>query len=179
VATVIVGIVAWSLSGAALALTLTLVGGIAVAAAAEDAVSGRIPNGLVLLGLLVVGCSWGFVATVDNRLMRPLGVDMIAGTVLSGAPLVFIVWFVAPRLIGGGDWKLLAVLGAAVGALAPSAASVIPLVAFGAALVAAAGHRRREVRLGPYLAAGYAAAIVAALVAPALFGRWSSGTIRP
>ena len=63
----------------------------------------------------IVACSWGFVATLDNRMMGPLAVDLLAGLVLGGAPVVFLVWLVAPRLIGGGDWKLLVVLGAMVG----------------------------------------------------------------
>jgi Flp pilus assembly protein protease CpaA len=167
----------WLISGAAVAIPLALVGGVALVAAIEDAATGRIPNSLVLTGLVIVGCSWGFVATVDNRLMRPLGIDLLAGFVLGGAPVVFVVWLVAPRLIGGGDWKLLGVLGAAVGTLAPSAASLIPLVAFGAALCAAATRRRRDVRLGPFLAAGYVVALVAALAEPAAFGTWYAGTI--
>jgi Flp pilus assembly protein protease CpaA len=89
---------------------------------------------------------------------------------------VFLVWLVAPRLIGGGDWKLLAVLGAALGALAPASASLMPVAAFGAAAIAAIGTQRRQLRLGPFLAAGYAAAIVAAVALPELFGGWYGGT---
>ena len=112
--------------------------------------------------LIVVAGAWGFVATLDNRMMGPLAFDVLVGVVLGGAPAVFIVWLVAPRLIGGGDWKLLAVLGATVGFLAPAAASVIPMAAFGGAIVAAAARHRREIRLGPFLAAGYVVAVVAA-----------------
>ena len=84
---------------------------------------------------------------------------------------------VAPRLIGGGDWKLLVVLGAVIGFLAPASASVVPMAAFGAAAVAAAARHRRHVRLGPFLAAGYVVAIVATVVEPELFGSWYLGTI--
>ena len=89
---------------------------------------------------------------------------------------MFLVWLVAPRLIGGGDWKLLVVLGAMVGFLAPASASVIPMAAFGAATLAAAARHRRQVRLGPFLAAGYVVAIVAAVTEPELFGNWYAGT---
>jgi Flp pilus assembly protein protease CpaA len=176
VAALAAAVAGWWFTGTVVALPLGLIGGIAVAAAIEDVTTGRIPNGLVLTGLVIVGCSWGFVATFDNRLMRPLGVDLLAGLVLGGAPVVFLVWLIAPRLVGGGDWKLLAVLGAAVGAVAPAAASLIPMAAFGAALFAAVVRRRREIRLGPFLAAGYIVALAAALAEPAVFGNWYVGT---
>ena len=147
-----------------------------LAAAIEDSRTGRIPNGLVLTGITIVACSWGFVAILDNRMMGPLALDVFAGLALGGAPVVFLMWLVAPRLIGGGDWKLLVVLGAVVGFLAPASASVVPMAAFGAAAVAAATGHRRHIRLGPFLAAGYVVAIVAAVVEPELFGSWYLGT---
>jgi Flp pilus assembly protein protease CpaA len=165
----------WWATGAAVALPVALIGAIAVAAAIEDVRTGRIPNGLVLSGIAVIACAWGFVATLDNRLMGPLAIDSLAGFVLGGAPVVFVVWLVAPRLIGGGDWKLLVVLGAMIGFVAPASASVIPMVAFGAATVAAAVRRRRHVRLGPYLAAGYLVAVAAAITLPDLFGNSYAG----
>ena len=167
--------VGWWITDAAVALPLAFVGGLALAAAIEDARTGRIPNNLVLTALIVVAGAWGFVATLDNRMMGPLAFDVLVGVVLGGAPAVFMVWLVAPRLIGGGDWKLLAVLGATVGFLAPAAASVIPMAAFGGAIVAAAARHRREIRLGPFLATGYVVAVVAALAEPELFGSWYAG----
>jgi hypothetical protein len=143
----IAAVVGWWITGAAVVLPVALVGGIAVAAALEDVRTGRIPNGLVLTGIAVVACAWGFVATLDNRLMGPLAIDSLAGFVLGGAPVVFVVWLVAP-----------------------ASASVIPMVAFGAATLAAAARRRRHVRLGPYLAAGYLVAVAAAITLPDLFG---------
>jgi Flp pilus assembly protein protease CpaA len=166
----------WWITGAAVALPLALVAGVAVAAAIEDTRTGRIPNGLIVTGITIVASSWGLVAVLDNRLMGPLALDLVAGLALGGAPVMFLVWLVAPRLIGGGDWKLLVVLGAVVGFLAPASASVIPMVAFGAAAVASAARHRRQVRLGPFLAAGYVVAIVATVVEPALFGSWYPGT---
>ena len=61
------------------------------------------------------------------------------------------------------------VLGAMIGALAPSAASIIPIAGFGAAIVAAATRHRREIRLGPFLAAGYVVAIAVTVARPDLF----------
>ena len=168
--------IGWWITGAVVAVPLALVGGVALAAAIEDASTGRIPNSLILIGIAIVVCSWGFVAIFDNRLMGPLALDVLTGLVLGGAPVVFLAWLLAPRLIGGGDWKLLVVLGAVVGFLAPASASVVPMAAFGAAAVAAAVRHRRLVRLGPFLAAGYVVAIGAAVVEPELFGSWYLGT---
>ncbi len=109
----------WWITGAAVAVPLALVGGVALAAAIEDSHTGRIPNGLVLTGITIVASSWGFVAILDNRMMGPLALDVFAGLALGGAPVVFLIWLVAPRLIGGGDWKLLVVLGAVVGVPRP------------------------------------------------------------
>lgn len=175
VAAIMIGAVGWWVSGTAVAVPVALVGGVAVAAAVTDARSGRIPNGHVLTGVIVVACSWGFVSTLDDRLMQPLGTDLLAGAGLGGAPAVFAVWLVAPHLIGGGDWKLLLVLGAAVGAVAPTAASLIPVVAFAAAIVAATVRRRRTIRLGPFLALGYVVTVTMAIAEPAWFGSWYAG----
>lgn len=166
-----VALAAWSLTGLAVAVPLSLVGGIAIAAAIEDLHSARIPNVLVLGGLTVLFASWGVVATIDNRSMTALLADVASGWLLSSAPAMFAIWLVAPRLVGGGDWKLLSVLGAAVGMLAPPAAAVIPLVGLSAGLVVAAIRRVRVVHLGPFLAAGYLAAIAVAVELPELVGR--------
>jgi Flp pilus assembly protein protease CpaA len=176
-AAVVAGAIGWWLTGAAVAMPLALVGGVGLNAAIEDVRTGRIPNALVLTGVIIVACSWGFVATLDNRMMRPLAIDLAAGLVLGGAPVVFLVWLVAPRVIGGGDWKLLVVLGAMIGALAPASASLMPVAAFGAAIAAAITRQSRKIRLGPFLAAGYVVAIAAAVAQPELFGSWYAGTL--
>jgi Flp pilus assembly protein protease CpaA len=160
---------AWLLTGATAAVPLATVGGITVAAAVADHRTGRIPNGLVLTALVVVGCGWAFVGTLDDHRTSPLGTDLLVGLVLSGAPFLFLVWLVAPRLVGGGDWKLLAVCGLAIAYVAPMAAVVIAMVGFVVAVLVAAARRARHVRLGPMLALGYAIAIAAALLAPELF----------
>ena len=69
---VLAAAVGWWITGAAVALPLALVGGVAVAAAIEDTRTGRIPNGLIVTGIIIVASSWGFVAVLDNRLMGPL-----------------------------------------------------------------------------------------------------------
>jgi Flp pilus assembly protein protease CpaA len=102
----------------------------------------------------------------------PLLADLTAGLVLSGAPAMFVIWLVAPRVLGGGDWKLLSVLGIAVGYVAPLGATVIVMGAFVGGVAAAAFVRRRNVILGPPLALGYVAAVAAVVAFPDLFANW-------
>ena len=137
-----------------------LAAGIAMACGIVDRRTGVIPNGLVLDALAVVVLLVGPVTVFDDRPLAELGGALLAGLALSGAPLLFAVWLVAPRLIGGGDWKLLSVLGLAAGYLAPSLAMVVLLLALVLALVAGALYRRRHVALGPALAVAFVAAIV-------------------
>jgi Flp pilus assembly protein protease CpaA len=159
---------AWAVSGHAVAVPVAFVAVVAIAAARIDTRCGRIPNGLVLAGLLTVAASWGLVSSVDGTPMSTVARDVVAGCVLSGAPLLFAVWLASPRLIGGGDWKLLAVLGLTVGYLAPSAAAVVGAVGFAGAILLAAATRRRHVVLGPALAVGYLVAVGLAVVSPQL-----------
>lgn len=172
-ATAVTGsLLAWWATGAAAAVPITIVGAVAAAAAVSDVRTGRIPNGLIVLALVVLAGSWGFVAMVDNRPMAPLLTDLAAGLVLSGAPAMFVIWLVAPRVLGGGDWKLLSVLGAAMGYVAPLGATVIVMGAILGGLVVAALVRRRNIILGPPLALGYAAAVLAVVAFPDLFANW-------
>lgn len=163
-------VVAWLVTGVAAAAPVVAVGGLTVTAAVCDARTGRIPNGLVLTGLAVVAFAWGIVAAADGRPMGELAGDLAAGALLGGAPVLFAVWLVAPGLVGGGDWKLLAVCGLALGYLAPLAAVAMVVVGFGSAIVVAAVVRRRYVVLGPLLAAGYVVAVIVTLAQPTLFG---------
>lgn len=165
-----IGAVAWWATGEPGIVPVTVVGGLAVAAAVRDHLVGRIPNVIVLAALAVVACGWVFVGALGDRAMTSIGRDLLAGLLLSGAPALFAVWAVAPRLIGGGDWKLLGVCGLAIGCLAPLAAAVLTLVGFAIAVVVAAVGRRRHVRLGPTIAVGYVAAALAAALRPELFG---------
>lgn len=159
-------------TGYAVAVPVTLVAGAALAAAARDIRTSRIPNGVVLFALIAVTCSWPLVALVDDRALWPLLGDLAGGFALSGAPVLFMIWLVAPRVLGGGDWKLLSVLGPAVGFLAPRGATVILVGVFFGGLVVATLGRRRDVVLGPPLALGYLVAIVAVIVAPDVFDNW-------
>ncbi len=171
-AAVVGAAIAWWATGAAAAVPITVVGALAMTAAVSDIRTSRIPNGLIVLALVVLASSWVFVATVDNRSMAPLLADLAAGLALSGAPAMFVIWLVAPRVLGGGDWKLLSVLGIAIGYVAPLGATVIVMGAFVGGLVVAAVVRRRNIILGPPLALGYVAAVVAVITAPDLFANW-------
>jgi leader peptidase (prepilin peptidase)/N-methyltransferase len=162
--------IAWWLTGLAAVAPVTVVGAIAVAAAACDLHSRRIPNELVLVGVVVVAASWGLVGTFDGRMMGELARDVVVGCLLSGAPLLLAIWLVAPHLIGGGDWKLLGVCGLALGYAAPLAAAVMVAVCFGGMLLVAVATHQRHVPLAPAIAAGYAAAVGVAIAQPHLVG---------
>jgi Flp pilus assembly protein protease CpaA len=172
VATAPVAAATWWATGAAVAVPVILVGAMGLAAAVSDFRTGRIPNRLILIALAVLAGSWVLVSVVDDRPMAPLLADLAAGLVLSGAPAMFVIWLVAPRVLGGGDWKLLSVLGIAVGYLAPLGATVIVMAAFVGGVGVAAVVRQRNIILGPPLAVGYAAAVAAVTFAPDLFDNW-------
>jgi len=172
VAAATIAALTWLVTGAAAAVPVTLVGAVALVAAVSDLRTNRIPNRLVLAAVGVLAGSWVLVSIVDDRPMAPLLTDLAAGFVLSGAPAMFVIWLVAPRVLGGGDWKLLSVLGIAVGYLAPLGATVIVMAAFVGGLAVAAVVRQRNIILGPPLALGYAAAVAAVTLAPDLFGNW-------
>ena len=169
----VIGIVlVWAWTGDAVAVPVTAVAGVAIVAALVDIRTSRIPNAVVLFAFAVEACSWPLVALVDDRAMLPLLADLAAGLALSGAPALFVVWLVAPRVLGGGDWKLLSVLGMAVGYLAPLGASVIVMGAFVGGIGTAVVSRRRDVILGPSLALGYLTAIAAVIAWPDVFATW-------
>ena len=170
--TVAASIAAWWATSAAAAVPITIVGALALIGAVSDIRTGRIPNGVIVLALVVLAGSWGFVAIVDNRPMAPLLGDLAAGLAMSGAPAMFVIWLVAPRVLGGGDWKLLSVLGIAIGYIAPLGATVIVMGAFVGGLAMAAVVRRRNIVLGPPLALGYVTAVIAVTALPDLFANW-------
>lgn len=175
---------AWPFAGAALlvaaalALALgdvavvapTLVAAVAVAAARFDQHTHRIPNRLVLLGLGVVAVGAVVVAAVGERSVGVLIGDLALGLVLGGAPLVFLAWLIAPASMGGGDWKLLTVLGMGLGFVAPLAAPIVVVVGFVVGLVVAAVTRARHIALGAPLAVGYLVAFGFSLGFPDLVG---------
>lgn len=149
------------------------VGIIVAAAAAFDARSGRIPNGLVLMiAMLTAARSMTLVVTGDAP-MGPIAADVVAGVVLSGSVTLFVVWLLRPSAVGGGDWKLLAVVGAAVGAVDPLAAAVVGVVAAVVQLVAAALARRRQLVFAPALLGGFVAGATATVWLHHGAGGWS------
>ena len=137
-ATVAAAVLAVTLTGHLTWAPVILVAGVATACGIVDRRTGLIPNGLVLDASAVVVLLVGPVTVVDDRPLAELGGALLAGLALSGAPLLFAVWLVAPRLIGGGDWKLLSVLGLAAGYLAPSLAVGVLFLALALSLVVGA-----------------------------------------
>jgi Flp pilus assembly protein protease CpaA len=165
------GVLAWFVSGHVVAVPVLWCAALATLAAVEDVRTCRIRNRIVVALLVVVAVSVPLVAAVDNRSFLDLERDVVLGALLSGAPLLFVVWAARPALVGGGDWKLLAGLGAAVGLIAPLAALLIIIAATPVHTGCALARRtHRDVPLGPGLAAGYIAAITAAALAPDLVG---------
>jgi len=136
-----------------------LVGVMAVGAAIVDERTGRIPNRLALAALATVLAAIP-VAAVQVEDLRSVASSVGLGILLSGAPVLFAIWLARPDLIGGGDWKLLAVLGASLGLISPIAAAVAAFVACLAQFVRLARSRHRTIPFAPSLAVGYAIALV-------------------
>jgi prepilin signal peptidase PulO-like enzyme (type II secretory pathway) len=99
-----------------------------------------------------------FVTVQEGRL-GSVASSVVVGLLLSGAPVLFAIWFVRPNLIGGGDWKLLAVLGASLGLISPVAAALAAFVACLAQFARLILGRRRSIPFAPSLAIGYAIAL--------------------
>ena len=157
--TVVAGSLAVAIGNAVLA-PLTLIGALVAAAALVDERTGRIPNGLCLAGLVTLVAAMPLVATQD----QPLGSvasSVVAGLLTSGALALFLIWLVRPDLIGGGDWKLLVVIGASLGLVSPIASALAAFVACVAQFVRLTFRRRRSIPFAPSLAVGYATALVA------------------
>lgn len=156
------------LNGSPATPALTGVGAIAVAAAISDQRTRRIPNRLIVAGLALVVIGAVIVVDIGDAGATDVVGAVLAGAALSGVPLVFALWVVAPGAIGGGDWKLLLVLGAAVGLVAPRAATLVAVVGFGTGALVAVATRSRTVALAGPLALGYGAALAVVVVAPDL-----------
>lgn len=137
-----------------------LVAALVVVAAVVDERTGRIPNRLTLAALATVLAAMPFVAAQDETLLSLAGA-VIAGMLISGAPVLFVIWLVRPDLIGGGDWKLLAVIGASLGLISPVAAALAAIVACLAQFVRLTWRQHRSVPFAPSLAVGYATALAA------------------
>jgi Flp pilus assembly protein protease CpaA len=164
-----------ALTGRAVAFPIVAVAVLSMTAAVIDATSLRIPNRLVLAGLAVVVASLPLLCVVDDRSLRALLAGAGSGWILAGAPVLLVVWLVRPAVIGGGDWKLLSVQGAAIGLFDPLAAPILLVPA----VVVLAGQRviRRTLvpaPLGPALAVGFVVGVAAAVVLDRLLGTASS-----
>ena len=144
--------------------------GIVLHAALIDARTSRIPNRLVLRGVAAVAVGVALSPWLDERSIGSVIGRAGWGLVLGGAPLLLALWVVRPSAIGGGDWKLLAVLGAALGLVSPIAAVVMTFVACVVQVVVSAARRTHVMPFAPSLAVGYAAAVAACAAAPTLLG---------
>lgn len=142
-------------------IAVVAVGLVAAVAGHHDQRTRRIPNRLVLTAGAAVATATGAVAVIERDLAGAL-IDVGLGIVLSGAPLLLLTWIVAPAAIGGGDWKLLTVLGAALGLLEPLAAPLIVVVACVVAVAVALAQRQRVIAFAVPLLAGFLVAIVVA-----------------
>ena len=159
------------ISGHSVVGPVAVVGALAVVAAAVDERTGRIPNRLCLMGLASVLAAMPFVAFQGGGL-QVVTLSIVAGIVVSGAPLLFSIWLVRPDLIGGGDWKLLGVLGATLGLLSPLSAAVAAFVACLVQFVRLNLRRRRSIPFAPGLAVGFVTAVATAPVLSAV--AWSA-----
>jgi prepilin signal peptidase PulO-like enzyme (type II secretory pathway) len=149
------------------------VGILVAVAAAFDARSGRIPNGLVLMIAAMTALRSMTLVATGAAPMGSIGADVVAGVVLSGSVTLFVVWLLRPSAVGGGDWKLLAVVGAAFGVVDPLAAALAGMVAAAVQLVAAGLARRRQLVFAPALLAGFVAGAIATVWLHHGAGGWS------
>lgn len=157
--TVFAGSLAVALGDAVVA-PLTLIGALVASAALVDERTGRIPNRFCLAGFVTVVAAMPLVATQDQAL-GSVASSVVTGLLISGAPVLFLIWLVRPDLIGGGDWKLLAILGASLGLVSPIASALAAFVACLVQFIRLTFRRRRSIPFAPSLAVGYATALVA------------------
>ena len=101
-----------------------------------------------------------------------LAAGAVAGAVMSGAVVLFVIWLVRADLIGGGDWKLLTVIGVALGMVDPLAAGTAGVVAVAAQVIASVVTRRRMLPFGPALLAGHTMGAISTIWFHAGAGGW-------
>lgn len=138
---------------------LLAISAVVLAAAFVDELSGRIPNRLVLAALFLTAAGIPTVAAIQATEPSAIAVRVVIGAAISGAPVLFLIWLLDPALIGGGDWKLLATAGAALGLLVPIAAVLASLIACVFQFVRFAIFRERLAPFGPAIAAGMLVAL--------------------
>jgi Flp pilus assembly protein protease CpaA len=140
-------------------------------AAVVDQRTLRIPNRLVLVCGVVVAMGAAALWLIGPRTSSQIALALAVGILLGGGPILFVLWLVRPATVGGGDWKLLLAQGAALGLVAPVAAGLILVVAAPVAAAQRLTHRELpSVALGPSLAAGFVASVIAAFAFPHLLG---------
>jgi Flp pilus assembly protein protease CpaA len=137
-------------------------------AAVSDHRTRRIPNGVIVVCALTVVIGALALWATRTATSSEIALALVVGVLLGGGPLLFAVWVVRPAAVGGGDWKLLLSQGAALGLVAPLAASLVLLVAGPTAAVQALCRRQTSIALGPALAVGFAFAAIAAFAFPGL-----------
>lgn len=160
-----------AMSGRFVAAPLAVVAVVAIVAGWIDGRTGRIPNSVVIVGVLAIGLGAVITKFGDHRTITDLAGGAAVGLVLSGAPVLALLWLVQPRWIGAGDVKLLAVAGAAIGLVAPLAAAVMALIAcLGALAYAVVCGRRTSIPFGPSVAFGMVVTLAIAAKTNVFFG---------
>lgn len=137
---------------------LAAVGACVAVASVVDLQRARIPNacGVTVLAATMARAV-GAVIAGDHTVVA-VARDLLMGVTASGGLALFVVWLIRPNVIGGGDWKMLAAVGGAVGLVDVTAAAIVGVVAVAAQLVTGAVVRRRVLPFGPALLAGTLAA---------------------
>lgn len=151
-------------------VAVAVLAGLAVYVAIEDATTTRISNDLMLLAAGSVAAGMIGAILIDGHRGGTVVGGVAFAWLFSGAPVGFGLWWLRPDLLGGGDWKLLSVLGAGLGLWAPLAVPLILIVALPIQVVQSLVRRRRELPFGPALVAGFISAIVAAALFPETLG---------
>jgi leader peptidase (prepilin peptidase)/N-methyltransferase len=164
------GAVVWTVTGAVVAAPVVAVGVMSWAGGVLDARTGRIPNRLISVAAAMFLAGAALLAVVDGRSVGEITGAAVAGVVFSGAPFLALLWLVRPSSFGGGDLKLIIVLGATIGLLAPYAGAIILMVAWLVALVQGAGQGPRHVRFGLGFALGCTVAAAAGAAWSSLLG---------
>ena len=154
-------------AGGSEAVLVVVVVTIGAVAGLVDALSGRIPDRLVVLASTptLTVLAW---AAANGRGLGALGA-VVLGALVFAFPLL-IVHVVSPDALGFGDVKLAAVLGAALGLLDPRLGVLALCVAAALTAVVGLATRRDAVPLGPGLVLGAAVAIVT-------FGQLDQGVV--
>ncbi len=138
---------------------LIATGAILIACALIDEATNRIPNRLTLTLALVSAASWPAIAIEGHRTLLGVATAVLSGVLLSGAPVLFVIWLVRPRLVGGGDWKLLGAVGLACGVINPLLAAVTTLVACVVQFGRFAVEHKPSIAFAPAIAAGFLGAL--------------------